>query len=160
MGCRLLTTVLVLALLALSPTALSARPVGDKSGWITGTAAADRIRGGPGDDQIRGRGGRDALSGRGGADLIAGDGGADTIQGGPGDDTLLGGTGSDKITGGRGADTIIAGEGNDLVSARDHEVDRVYCGLGRDRVDADAIDVVASNCETVKRHSRRRHQRR
>jgi hypothetical protein len=37
------------------------------------------------------------------------------------------------------------------VFARDGEVDRISCGPGRDRVIADPQDIVASDCEVVRR---------
>ena len=36
-----------------------------------------------------------------------------------------------------------------LIDARDGEVDNVTCGFGADTVQADAIDVVAKDCENV-----------
>ncbi len=105
------------------------------------------------------------LSGGGGEDHLRGGGGADTIDGGPGADTLDGGFGDDQIVGGPGPDAIHADQaggacgtayctlpyGNDVVDARDGEVDTVDCGVGADRVLADAVDVVAADCEQVDR---------
>ena len=88
---------------------------------------------------------------------------ADTIDAGAGDDTIEGGNGDDAITGGPGRDTINADaaadscnflvcrlpHGNDTVNVRDGEADSVECGVGTDRVIADAADTVAPSCETV-----------
>ncbi len=41
--------------------------------------------------------------------------------------------------------------GNDTIQARDGEVDPIDCGPGRDVAVVDAIDVMASDCETVER---------
>jgi hypothetical protein len=105
------------------------------------------------------------LSGNGGDDELRGGDGEDRIDGGAGDDKLDGGFGDDSITGGPGKD-IISGDraggdcgpiwckypyGNDTIDARDGEVDSVTCGAGTDSVLADAIDVVAPDCETVTR---------
>lgn len=84
----------------------------------------------------------------------------DTIIGGAGDDLIVGGNGNDTITGGLGRDTIngdsvtssgIVAYGNDTIDVRDGEVDNVTCGVGTDRVIADAGDIVAPDCETVER---------
>jgi Ca2+-binding RTX toxin-like protein len=104
--------------------ALAARIVGtDRSDVLRGTAAADTILGKAGNDRILGGAGND------------------TLYGGPGNDTLSGGPGNDAIWGGPGDDRITAGPGKD----------RVLCGPGRDRVSADALDLVAKDCETVSR---------
>ena len=41
--------------------------------------------------------------------------------------------------------------GNDTIEARDGEIDSITCGIGTDRVVADAADVVDASCETVER---------
>jgi hypothetical protein len=73
---------------------------------ITGTEAADRLRGTNGDDVICALGGGDVIDGRGGDDVVFGDAGDDRIDGGDGDDTLYGGDGDDRIDGGRGDDVV------------------------------------------------------
>jgi len=104
-------------------------------------------------------------NGRGGDDKITGFDLDDTIDGGPGNDTIAGGYGHDTITGGPGRDTINADNsgaicgytqcrnpyGNDHVDARDGEVDTITCGVGEDVVEADPVDTVAADCETVHR---------
>lgn len=100
---------------------------------------------------------------RGGDDRVTSGNGRQTIDAGSGADYLEGGFGNDTLTGGPGRDTI-AGDftgsqcgvfqsctlphGDDIINARDGEVDTVDCGVGNDRVVADAVDTL-SNCETV-----------
>jgi Ca2+-binding RTX toxin-like protein len=120
-------------------------------GGAASVAVAAVQRGTPGDDRISGTPGNDILRGGKGNDVITGDAGNDVILGGPGDDTLLGGGGNDRIVGGPGSDIIVGGNGNDRINAVDGEVDHIACGAGRDKVKADAIDDVASDCEVVKR---------
>lgn len=73
---------------------------------LTGTAMADRLRGGDGDD---------SLSGGDGNDLLRGGHGDDTLDGGAGNDTLQGDQGADVLTGGSGADLFkISGPAHDL----------------------------------------------
>jgi hypothetical protein len=118
---------------------------------LVGTPGPDRLDGRGGDDRIRGRAGNDRLLGGRGDDVMSGDAGNDVIAGGPGADILLGGAGNDRSTGGPGADIVITGAGNDVIFVRDGTVDRVSCGPGRDRVSADAQDVVGGDCEIVLR---------
>jgi hypothetical protein len=85
-------------------------------------------------------------------DVLRGLGGADTILGVAGDDLLDGGTGNDTLVGGLGRDVLFGRAGNDVLSVRDGRRDRVVCGVGRDRVIADRLDVVARDCErTIRR---------
>jgi Ca2+-binding RTX toxin-like protein len=105
------------------------------------------------------------LAGLGGDDDLNGGDGTDTLDGGAGDDHLDGGFGDDVITGGPGRDRIsgdlAAGDcgplwckypyGNDTINAQDGEIDTIVCGFGTDVVNADAIDVVDHDCETVNR---------
>ena len=41
--------------------------------------------------------------------------------------------------------------GNDTIDVRDGEADNVDCGVGADKVVADALDTVAPNCEQIDR---------
>jgi hypothetical protein len=68
------------------------------------------------------------------ADVLRGTSKADTIYGKGGNDTIYGLGGNDRIFPGPGKD-------------------RVVCGAGKDFVQADALDVVANDCETVRRLS-------
>jgi dipeptidyl aminopeptidase/acylaminoacyl peptidase len=107
-----------------------------------GTASADSIHGTEYFDIINGNGGDDVIHGLGGNDKISGEGGNDAMYGDIGNDFILGGPGNDRIYGGSGNDVIVPGNG------RDH----VDCGLGNDTVEgAGPLDVIARNCEHVKR---------
>jgi RTX calcium-binding nonapeptide repeat (4 copies) len=105
------------------------------------------------------------LAGGGGNDLLKGSLGPDKVDGGGGDDSIDAGYGDDVVTGGPGRDDIAADRrggacgpvfcdlpfGNDTVDARDGERDSIMCGVGQDSVQADPIDVVSPDCETVSR---------
>jgi hypothetical protein len=92
---------------------------------IFGTAGADRLIGTLQPDELYGLGGKDRIEGRAANDLI---------DGGAGPDRLLAGSGTDRI-----------------ISSGDFRKDTVACGSGRDIVNADLLDLVASNCEAVSR---------
>ena len=109
---------------------------------LTGTSAADVIRGCPG---------RDRLFGLAGADALRGVAGNDDLFGGPGRDSLGGGAGNDKLNGGTGPDYLSGGAGFDVIDARDRSIDRVACGPGVDLVKADRHDRVSRDCERVRR---------
>jgi Ca2+-binding RTX toxin-like protein len=93
----------------------------------------------------------DVLLGRGGADHLRGLAGNDRLDGGAGNDWLYGGPGNDLLTGGAGLDHFDGAAGNDTIRAVDHQRDVVHCGSGRDLVYADRLDVVARDCERVRR---------
>jgi hypothetical protein len=46
---------------------------------------------------------------------------------------------------------VSGGEGDDRISLLNNDVDHVSCGPGNDTVFVDAGDVVASDCESVRR---------
>jgi Ca2+-binding RTX toxin-like protein len=116
----------------------------------TGTDAADRLRGSPGNDRLEGMGGDDSLSGDGGDDLLIGGPGHDILATGPGNDTVWAGPGDDRILAGGetlevwagpGRDTIIGGSGDDilgggpdddLIDARQSGRDQLWGGDGND----------------------------
>ena len=81
--------------------------------------------------------------------------GADVLVGSPGPDAFESGGGNDRVTPGDGADTVWAGDEDDVVISVDGATDRVDCGLGADRVNADLPGAeperadVAFNCETI-----------
>ncbi len=85
------------------------------------------------------------------ADTLVGTAGKDRLLGYSGNDWLRGLGGNDVLDGGHGQDTVSGGPGNDIVLARDGARDRVYCGLGKDRVVADLLDRTQADCETVLR---------
>ena len=64
---------------------------------------------------------------------------------------LHGSPGDDRIDGGVNEDEIHGGAQDDRITATDGEKDTIYCGTGKDKVTADKIDVVASDCESVKK---------
>jgi Ca2+-binding RTX toxin-like protein len=105
---------------------------------------------------IRGAGGDDDIDASDGTDDIDGGAGRDVLDGGFGDDHIVGGAGPDQIHGDtpEGECGVVYCKlpfGNDTIEARDGEVDSIDCGVGQDRVVADASDVVAGDCETVER---------
>ena len=65
----------------------------------------------------------------------------------PGRDTISG----DRVGGDCGPLWCKYPYGNDTILAADGEADSITCGAGTDRVTADALDVVAPDCETVTR---------
>jgi Ca2+-binding RTX toxin-like protein len=108
------------------------------------------IHGGPDEDEIQGGGGTDIVYGDSGRDRIHGSNGDDVLIGGGGPDLLWGDNGGDFLKGGPGADRFFGGYGNDLIDSRDGVTEHVYCGEGRDRVEADLRDIV-HDCEKVVR---------
>jgi Ca2+-binding RTX toxin-like protein len=113
----------------------------------------DTVHGGDGPDLIFGRPGDDTIYGENGNDRIFVGLGVDTEYGGPGNDDLWALARGD-VTGqpNEPADTLDGGPGNDVFHTRDGEPDHIDCGDGFDVVKADFKDVVAANCEVVKRH--------
>jgi hypothetical protein len=98
----------------------------------TAPAWAARIQGTQGSDRIVGTAAADQIFSRGGADRVQGRGGADLIHGGPGPDTLDGERGDDR-----------------LAAHYDDAADTVVCGRGRDVVNAEPRDRIATDCEVV-----------
>jgi hypothetical protein len=92
---------------------------------------------------LRGTDRNDKLTGTAADDEIYARGGADTIRGLGGNDFLNGGLGRDTIDGAAGDDRIAA--------SADGIRDVVRCGAGKDMVNADLVDKVASDCEIVSR---------
>lgn len=82
---------------------------------VLGTLYNDVIRGNLRDNVLEGAAGDDFLRGRDGNDLLFGNDGDDTLYGDKGIDTLMGSTGDDYLDGGP-----------------DHQIDKLYGGLGRD----------------------------
>jgi Tol biopolymer transport system component len=68
-----------------------------------------------------------------------------------GNDAVDAGSGNDTVDGGKGRDLLLGGEGYDTIFARDGARDQIRCGPQYDLVFADRIDVVAGNCERVRR---------
>jgi Ca2+-binding RTX toxin-like protein len=86
-----------------------------------------------------------------GADRLAGGPAGDQLSGDDGDDVLAGEGGADLLVGGDGADDVAGDAGGDDVRVRDGIRDDVRCGDGADSVEADSVDAVAADCETVLR---------
>lgn len=63
---------------------------------------------------------------------------------------IIGTDGRDQLRGTSGTDRVLAGAGNDSIMVRDHRLDVVSCGAGRDRVVADHFDRLAG-CERIDR---------
>lgn len=139
---------------------------------VIGSHQDDVIQGDAADNNLVGNGGSDTVSfaGAGGpvvADLTSGtatgDGDdnlsqisnligssfGDSLTGDAADNTLNGGAGDDFITGRLGTDVVTGDLGNDVIYVRDGVADMTSCGLGTDLVQADAIDSIATDCETV-----------
>ncbi|CAA9481455.1 MAG: hypothetical protein AVDCRST_MAG67-897 [uncultured Solirubrobacteraceae bacterium] len=86
-----------------------------------------------------------------GADRLTGGPAADQLSGDDGDDVLAGGGAGDVVVGGLGVDAVDGGAADDDVRVRDGIQDVVRCGDGNDSVDADTLDEVDGDCETVTR---------
>jgi dipeptidyl aminopeptidase/acylaminoacyl peptidase len=121
-----------------------------------------RIRGTNRGDRLRGNRERNVIEGLRGNDVIDANPGDrkivfyrrfddDVVIAGPGHDRVFGRRGRDYLDGGPGRDYLNGGIAGDVVQARDGERDVIVCGLGsRDRVSADRLDSVASDCELVR----------
>jgi hypothetical protein len=84
-------------------------------------------------------------------DVLRGTDFRDFLYGGGGDDVLVARGGPDTVVAGRGRDRVSGGDGSDLLLVADGWRDVVSCGGGRDEVRADRLDVVARDCELVRR---------
>ena len=82
---------------------------------VSGTQAADVLRGDAAANELLGQGGVDTLYGGGGIDTLRGHAGADTLYGEAGDDQLLGGDDDDILAGGADNDTLQGELGNDTL---------------------------------------------
>jgi Tol biopolymer transport system component len=111
----------------------------------------DIVHGGAGNDEVFGGGGTDFVYGESGRDRIHGENGDDVLIGGSGNDILWGDSGGDYLKGGPGVDRFFGGYGNDVIDSRDGLTEHVYCGEGKDRVEADLRDIVSTDCEKVVR---------
>ena len=136
----------------------------DELGTLHG---GDSVSGGPGIDTVVADSGSavslDGQANDGSADAPAAGNVApdvENIRGSSGGDQLVGsvapnmidaGDGGDYVDGSAGADVLLTGAGDDVVNARDGEADSVACGPGRDLVEADSVDAVSPECETVLR---------
>ena len=89
------------------------------------------------------------IEGTPGDDVICAGDGDDVVHGGDGNDRILGGDGADTLDGGAGQDKLEGGPGADVLLARDGLVDELFCGPDADGGDADPVDALAADCETV-----------
>lgn len=115
---------------------------------IVGTGEPDTLAGNSGGDVVFGLGKGDRIRGADGHDCLIGGPGADVLRGGEGSDRLTGGGGPDRLLGGPGRNAYDAGPGRDFVDAANGTHERLRCGPGRDRVRADAGDLL-TGCEVV-----------
>jgi Tol biopolymer transport system component len=118
---------------------------------VFGGLGHDTIHAGPGDDQVDGGSGTDYVYGEAGNDKLHGGFGDDVLIGAAGNDILWGDWGGDYLKGGPGVDRFFGGYGNDLIDSRDGLTEHVYCGEGKDTVQADLRDIVSPDCEKVVR---------
>ncbi len=93
--------------------------------------------------------GNDRLTGSSGPEQFAPGSGDDVVNAGGGDDEIRDAPTWEPPTASAGADVFNLGDGDDTVHARDGIRDQIQCGAGNDTAHADAIDVVAADCETV-----------
>jgi hypothetical protein len=63
----------------------------------------------------------------------------------------VGGLAADDLDGGSGQDVLDGRGGDDVLRGRDGVADRLVCGDGNDRAEADAADEVDPSCEVVER---------
>jgi Tol biopolymer transport system component len=130
---------------------------------LHGTGGPDTLHGTPLADVLLGLGGNDhlfasdpgyvgdTLDGGPGNDVLVGGFRQDTLYGGPGDDTLSGGPSGDTLIGGPGHDRLNGQGGRDTIYAVDGQRDVISCGVDKDVVYTDKVDVVGSDCEVVHR---------
>lgn len=170
----LVLTAIGVAVLLASGLAIAATILGtDGPDTLTGTSGDDTIEGFGGNDTISGMAGSDTIKGGLGADKLYGGNeyqsvGAsadrDRLEGDEGQDTIVGGPGVDELKGGEGNDVIMEGpaddsaeekfigeDGDDFFSVASIPAskDDVQCGNGQDEVEADPLDVINNDCETV-----------
>jgi Ca2+-binding RTX toxin-like protein len=82
---------------------------------------------------------------------ITGTSRSERLPGSEGDDFMCAGAGDDALVGFDGRDRLFAGAGMDYVHSQDGGFDVVGCGPGPDEVLADRVDLVAADCERVRR---------
>lgn len=80
-----------------------------------------------------------------------GSAGRDLLRGTRGADLVCGLGGNDRVAGGAGNDRLFGEQGDDWIDSRDRGFDVVGCGPGRDTALADPSDLVAIDCERVRR---------
>jgi Ca2+-binding RTX toxin-like protein len=119
---------------------------------VFGTPRADRLLGTRERDLIWGRAGNDFIDASPGNRKVLWRLDPNFADGGAGNDVILGRMGQDVLIGGPGRDLVSGGGQDDRILVRDGEVDVVRCSWGNaDTVVADRFDVVAADCERVRR---------
>jgi hypothetical protein len=121
---------------------------------VFGTPRADRLLGTRERDLIWGRAGNDFIDASPGNPKVLWGPRLDHnfVDGGAGNDRILGRSGQDVLIGGPGRDMVSGGGQDDRILVRDGEIDVVRCSWGNaDTVIADRSDVVAADCERVRR---------
>jgi len=114
----------------------------DTASYASSAAGVGARLGNPGSSS--GASGADVLNGM---ERLAGSAFGDALTGDDGDNRIDGGAGDDTIEGRGGHDDLVGGDGADKVLSRDGILDTVACGAGRDAVDGDTVDTLASDCE-------------
>ena len=133
---------------------------------LTGNGGSNELAGGDGDDNLEGAGGNDIVSGGPGTDTAdysaapagvavdlssagaqaTGGAGSDSLAG---MEDLVGSALADTLTGSSDTNSISAGDGDDTVRTLDSVADEANCGAGTDAINADALDTVDPDCESV-----------
>ena len=132
------------------------RPQGGHKNLVGGSGN-DGFFGGQGPDNMLGGSGNDALMGDHGSDSVVGGSGKDIVNGEEGGDRVVGGEGPDWVVSGDVRDTpkntLSGGDGDDALIANNRPAtkDIVSCDGGSDLVVADRKDLVADDCEKVRR---------
>ena len=114
---------------------------------LSGTNAADLIRGFDGGDTLQGQGGNDRIYGGFDGDYLSGSTGRDTLIGGPGADILYGGSSADLLTGGRGADVFRYASPSDSRVSSGVDLITDFRPGENDRIDLRLID--GGNCTFI-----------
>jgi Ca2+-binding RTX toxin-like protein len=109
---------------------------------ISGTGAADHLRGTAGRDVICAGGGGDQVAALGGNDYVLAGAGDDRVDGGPGADELLGDVGDDHLTGGTGPDGLYGERGRDRLDGG-AGADAVYGDPGADSLSGGPTDLIS-----------------
>jgi diguanylate cyclase (GGDEF)-like protein len=128
---------------------------GDGNDLLGGGDGGDTIRGGPGNDTVTYTYFTHPVAVS--LDGLANDGTSgdrsnvatdvENILGGTGDDLLSGDAAANVIDGGGGRDVVRGNGGGDTIRVRDNTPDQVFCGVGRDSVDADTSDLLSADCD-------------
>jgi Ca2+-binding RTX toxin-like protein len=103
----------------------------------------EQVWGGPGDDRLS-----ESFPAPSEAALVGG-GGADVLESHDGRALLKGNPGPDAFFVADSEATVFGGDGNDTIHAAGSGRNRIHCGAGVDIVEADTLDAVDADCESV-----------